>query len=396
MSVSKYPFQMAGGVPVVTAPAEIDATTAGQLRAILLEWHTRGHAAVVVDMTGTQFCDSAGLRELVRAHKRARAEGGELRLVLPADGAVPRVFTVTGLDRLIPHFTALEQALAQIPANGGRPWSLGPHLGSAAASARPPAQAREPGVVADGRCERCGVVFVPQREHARFCSGACRAAWNREHMGDSAVEASALQWSLTAMSEATGRLPGMKVWDRSRAFAAIGEAVWWITMVDATLVRHHLGVYDAVMAAQAPAERRLIEQTLAGLRFVRNWMGRQAGLDEVIETSGMSAGNRRITGWTWKGVPEPVLTSLPPRGQAWEMSRYRAYQAHLVGDTIGQTFGRAVTFLTLTARTLPQPRGSARTRDVETVPSSQDPSAHASTHNDSGGRPRSDSACQPH
>jgi hypothetical protein len=107
-------------------------------------------------------------------------------------------------------------------------------------------------VVAESRsCEQCGAVFVPQREHARFCSGDCRAAWNREHMGDPAVEASALAWSLTAMSEAAERLPGVQPWDRPRAFAAIGEAVWWITMVDATLVRHHPGVYDAVMAAQA-------------------------------------------------------------------------------------------------------------------------------------------------
>ncbi len=348
MSVSKYPFQMAGGVPVVTAPAEIDATTADQLRAILLEWHTRGHATVVVDMTGTQFCDSAGLRELVRAHKRARAEGGELRLVLPADGAVPRVFTFTGLDRLIPHFSAPEQAMAQVPA-AGRPRRPGPYPGRVTASAGPPAQVQQHGVVTDSRsCERCGAVFVPQREHARFCSGDCRAAWNREHMGDSAVEASALAWSLTAMSEAIARLPGMKIWDRSRAFAAIGEAVWWITMVDATLVRHHLGVYGTVMAAQVPAERRLVEETLAGLRFVRNWIGRDAGLGEVIEAGGMGAGNRRITGWTWKGVPESALAPLPPRGQAWEMARYRAYQAHLAGHTIGQTLGRAVTFLTLT------------------------------------------------
>jgi anti-anti-sigma factor len=63
MSATKYPFQTAGGVPVVTAPTEIDATTVGQLRVILLKWHAHGHVTVVVDMTGTQFCDSAGLRE---------------------------------------------------------------------------------------------------------------------------------------------------------------------------------------------------------------------------------------------------------------------------------------------------------------------------------------------
>jgi anti-anti-sigma factor len=346
MSATTYPFQMAGGVPVVTAPAEIDTTTAGQLRSILFEWHARGHATVVVDMTGTQFCDSAGLRELVRAHQRARAEGGELRLVLPADGAVPRVFTFTGLDGLIPHFAALEQALAEVPA-AGRPRRRGPHLGSPAGPGGSPAEAREQGAVADGRaCEQCGTVFVPQREHARFCSADCRAAWNREHMGDPAVEASALQWSVTAMGEATGRLAGARVWDQPRAFAAIREAVWWITMVDATLVRHHPGVYDAARGAQAPAG--LIDQTLAGLRFVRNWMGRNDGLGEVIETGGPSAGNRRVTRWTWKPAPEPALASFPPRAQAWEMARYRAYQAHLVGDTIGQTFGRAVTFLILT------------------------------------------------
>jgi anti-sigma B factor antagonist len=349
MSDTNYPFQMVGGVPVVTAPAEIDATTVGQLRAILLEWHGRGHTTVVVDMTGTLFCDSAGLRELVWAHKRGVAESGGLRLVIPAGGAVLRVLTVTGLDHLIPHFAALEQALARVPA-ASRPLGPGPDPEPAAAPAGPQAQDGERGATVDSRsCEQCGAAFVPQREHARFCSADCRAAWNRAHMGDPAVEASALAWSLSAMSEATARLPGVKVWDRPRALAAIGEAVWWITMVDATLVRHHPGVYEAVMAAEAPAQRAVIEQTLAGLRFVRNGMGRDGGLGDVIETGGMGAGNRRITGWCWKSLPEPALGSFPPRGQAWEMARYLAYQACLAGHTIGETFGRVVTLLKQTS-----------------------------------------------
>ena len=148
------------------------------------------------------------------------------------------------------------------------------------------------------------------------------------------------------MSETTGRLPGVRVWDRSRALAAVGEAVWWITMVDATLVRHHRDVYDAGMAARGAAERRLTEETLAGLRFVRNWIGREAGLEELIESEG--AGHRRITGWAWKPASEPALACLPVRGQAWEMARYRPYRAQLAGRTIGETFRRAVTFLTLT------------------------------------------------
>jgi hypothetical protein len=210
--------------------------------------------------------------------------------------------------------------------------------------------------VADIRnCEQCGTSFVPRREHARFCSARCRAAWNREHMGDLKAGASALVWSVTAMSDTTGRLPRVRAWDRPRAFAVIGEAVWWVTIVDATLVRHHPDVYDSVMARQPPAERRLMEGTLTGLRFVRNRIGDEADLGEFVEPgeAGQGAGERRITGWTWKPVPEPALTSLPPRGQAWEMTRYRGYQAQLAGHTIGETFGRVTAFLKLAAANAP-------------------------------------------
>jgi hypothetical protein len=149
------------------------------------------------------------------------------------------------------------------------------------------------------------------------------------------------------MSEATGRLSAVKPWHQEQALAAIGEAVWWITMVDATLLRHHQRAYDAALAASTPAGRQHIEQTLAGLRFIRNWISREGGLDDAINT-GTGTGTRRITRWTWQPLSEPALAWLPPRAQAWELARYRAYQACLAGRTIGKTFHHAVTFLTLT------------------------------------------------
>ena len=210
-------------------------------------------------------------------------------------------------------------------------------------------------------CEQCGTSFVPRREHARFCSARCRAAWNREHVGDLAAGASALVWSITAMSDTTDRLTRVRAADRPRAFTVISEAVWWVTMVDATLVRHHPDAYDGVLAGQSPAERQLVEETLAGLRFVRNQIGDEADLAEFIEPgeSGHGAGRGRITGWTWRSVPEPALGSLPPRGQAWEMTRYRAYQAQLAGHTIGETFGRAAEFLKLAAANAPSVTGAS-------------------------------------
>ena len=117
----RYP-SMINGLPVVTAPAEIDIITAEKLRAVLLEAAENGHATIVVDLTGTRFCDSSGLNVLAVAHRRARNEGGELRLVLP-DGPVVRVLAITGLDRFIPCFTGLDQALAA--PRPGRPRQTG-------------------------------------------------------------------------------------------------------------------------------------------------------------------------------------------------------------------------------------------------------------------------------
>ena len=155
------------------------------------------------------------------------------------------------------------------------------------------------GLVADTRiCERCGAVFVPRREHARFCCVRCRAAWNREHVGDAAAGIRALQWSVIAMTETIERMPAVGRWDRSRAFTAISEAVWQVTLVDATLVRHHLDAYDQIMARQDPAQRLQTEQSLAGLRFVRNHIGSEASLAAFLRPDRMGAGGRRLTGWS--------------------------------------------------------------------------------------------------
>jgi anti-sigma B factor antagonist len=111
------PVEVVSGVPVVAAPEEIDITNAPDLRSALLAAAACGHGSLVVDMTRTQFCDSAGLHTLVAAHKRAQADGGAMLLVIPAP-AVLRVFAITGVDRVIPSFTSLDEALAQASAAG--------------------------------------------------------------------------------------------------------------------------------------------------------------------------------------------------------------------------------------------------------------------------------------
>jgi anti-sigma B factor antagonist len=119
MPDSSFPVEVVQGVPVVAAPEEIDITNAEALRAALLKAAASGHGTLAVDMTRTRFCDSSGLHALLAAHKRAQAEGCEVRLVIPST-PVLRVFAITGVDRVIPNFTSLAEALepAAAPANG--------------------------------------------------------------------------------------------------------------------------------------------------------------------------------------------------------------------------------------------------------------------------------------
>jgi anti-anti-sigma factor len=108
---SEYLRADVNGVPVVSTPAEIDVTTVEQLHAALLEATRGGERIVVVDMSRTRFCDSAGLNTILRAYLPMIGDGRELRVVIPAAGTVPRALKLTGMDRLLRCFPSLEQAL---------------------------------------------------------------------------------------------------------------------------------------------------------------------------------------------------------------------------------------------------------------------------------------------
>jgi anti-sigma B factor antagonist len=141
MPDDRFPIEVVEGVPVVAAPEEIDITNAEALRTALLKAATNGYRTLVVDMTRTQFCDASGLHALAAAQERTLAEGRELLLVIPGT-AVLRVFALIGMDRMIPNFTSLAEALASTdrrddqPALSGEP-TTHPGRGQATGAAAP-------------------------------------------------------------------------------------------------------------------------------------------------------------------------------------------------------------------------------------------------------------------
>jgi hypothetical protein len=239
------------------------------------------------------------------------------------------------------------------------------------------------------RCDRCGTEFVPQREHARFCSARCRVAWNRESWNKAnrnpqkwgsenwadgnrrgpGGDASALGWAIIAMRDTTERLGKVRASDRAQAFAVIGEAVWWVTIVDATLVRYYPDEYDSTLAGLPARRRQAAEATFGGLRFVRNRMGYYADHADFIEPTRSDDGDRDapITEWTWRSLPVPTVASLPPRGQEWELSRHEAYQERLAGRPVGETFALASAFLALVSGTVSSGAAAADDQDARAV-----------------------------
>ena len=107
------PVLWLGQAAVTTLPVEIDIANAGQVREDLLTVLNRGPDLLIVDMTGTTFCDSAGVNALVRAYKRAATCGASMRLVVSAP-TVRRVFAITGIDRLVVTYPTVAAALAAV------------------------------------------------------------------------------------------------------------------------------------------------------------------------------------------------------------------------------------------------------------------------------------------
>jgi len=89
-----------GDTHAITVSGELDLASAPDLEAELQAVEASDARTIMLDLAGLDFIDSTGLRLLLNAHARSRADSDRLVLLRPADG-VFRVFEIAGLaDRL--------------------------------------------------------------------------------------------------------------------------------------------------------------------------------------------------------------------------------------------------------------------------------------------------------
>ncbi len=85
-------------VATITVTGRLDAVEAAPLRAEVTDHLNAGTNRIIVDLSAVQFVDSAGLAALVIGMKRARLNGGDVRLVRPIHPDAQRVFALTKFD----------------------------------------------------------------------------------------------------------------------------------------------------------------------------------------------------------------------------------------------------------------------------------------------------------
>lgn len=109
MTGQELQVSWSGRHAVVAMPDEIDLGNAGDVGEQLKAVAGQSPELITADLTGTMFCDSAGVYVLTRVHEQVTANGGELRLAL-GDSPVARIFQLTGLDKIMPVYRDVQQS----------------------------------------------------------------------------------------------------------------------------------------------------------------------------------------------------------------------------------------------------------------------------------------------
>jgi anti-anti-sigma factor len=98
---------------VARLSGEVDMTNAGFVRDELMGAVPNDALALVVDLTGCRYLDSAAIEVIFDLARRLGRRRQQLRLVLPDGSPLGRVLTLTDVNSVAPVHASLDSALAQ-------------------------------------------------------------------------------------------------------------------------------------------------------------------------------------------------------------------------------------------------------------------------------------------
>jgi anti-sigma B factor antagonist len=102
-----------GGTVVARLTGEVDMTNAALVRDRLLDAVPNDVLALVVDLEGCRYLDSAAIEVIFDLSRRLGRRRQDLRLVVPETSPLGRVLLLTDVNSVAPVHATLEAALAQ-------------------------------------------------------------------------------------------------------------------------------------------------------------------------------------------------------------------------------------------------------------------------------------------
>jgi anti-anti-sigma factor len=102
-----------GGSVVAHLGGEVDMTNAAYVREQLLDSMSNDALALVIDITGCRYLDSAAIEVLFDLSRRLARRRQELRVVMPPGSPLRRVIELTEVGTAAPVHDSLDSALSQ-------------------------------------------------------------------------------------------------------------------------------------------------------------------------------------------------------------------------------------------------------------------------------------------
>ena len=102
-----------GDMVVARLSGEVDMSNATYVRDQLLASMPNEAIALVLDISGTRYLDSAAIEILFEVSRRLARRRQELRLAMPSDSPLRRVIELTEVHTAAPVYESLEEALTE-------------------------------------------------------------------------------------------------------------------------------------------------------------------------------------------------------------------------------------------------------------------------------------------
>lgn len=119
MSLADLHITSSDGVIIVGMTGEIDMSNSSELRSVILEATPNDARGLVLDLSGVDYIDSAGIHLLYRLGDSLRARGQTLRVVIPAESPASDALRLAGVKRHVEIVTELDEAVRAVSVGTG-------------------------------------------------------------------------------------------------------------------------------------------------------------------------------------------------------------------------------------------------------------------------------------